>query len=200
MTYYMEYQFAFKKHPNIGPTNGSLTPQDLSALVAYAKPLHLDVLGNQQSFGHFGAHPEPSRIRGLARDARRALAGARRDLPAPGRPLLRGVPAPALPVVQRLLRRDRRAGHRAVARNWRPASASAASMSGTSAASTTCSRQAPQADDDVGRHHPPAPRQPRGDSQGHDHAHLGLRCPGQLREPDRSRSPSRATSSSSAPA
>src|ERR1035441_1595713 len=54
MTYYMEYQFAFKKHPEIGPTNGSLTPQELSALVAYAKPLHLDVLGNQQSFGHFG--------------------------------------------------------------------------------------------------------------------------------------------------
>ena len=26
MTYYMEYQFAFKKHPNIGPTNGSLHP------------------------------------------------------------------------------------------------------------------------------------------------------------------------------
>jgi hexosaminidase len=54
MTYYMEYQFAFKKHPNIGPPNGSLTPQELSALVEYVKPLHLDVLGNQQSFGHFG--------------------------------------------------------------------------------------------------------------------------------------------------
>jgi hexosaminidase len=66
MTYYMEYQFAFKKHPNIGPTNGSLTPQDLSALVAYAKPLHLDVLGNQQSFGHFGqilSHPEYATLR-----------------------------------------------------------------------------------------------------------------------------------------
>ena len=66
MTYYMEHQFAFKKHPNIGPTNGSLTPQDLSALVAYAKPLHLDVLGNQQSFGHFGqilSHPEYAALR-----------------------------------------------------------------------------------------------------------------------------------------
>jgi len=29
-------------------------PQELSALVAYAKPFHMDVLGNQQSFGHFG--------------------------------------------------------------------------------------------------------------------------------------------------
>ena len=66
MTYYMEYQFAFKKHPEIGPTNGSLTPQELSALVDYAKPLHLDVLGNQQSFGHFGrilSHPEYTRLR-----------------------------------------------------------------------------------------------------------------------------------------
>jgi hypothetical protein len=53
MTFYMEYQYAFKKHPKIGPTNGSLTPEELSALVEYAKPLHLDLLGNQQSFGHF---------------------------------------------------------------------------------------------------------------------------------------------------
>jgi hexosaminidase len=66
MTYYMEYQFAFKKHPNIGPTNGSFTPQELSALVEYVKPLHLDVLGNQQSFGHFGRilrHPEYAALR-----------------------------------------------------------------------------------------------------------------------------------------
>ena len=66
MTYYMEYQFAFKKHPKIGPTNGSFTPQDLSALVDYVKPLHLDVLGNQQSFGHFGQilkHPEYASLR-----------------------------------------------------------------------------------------------------------------------------------------
>ena len=66
MTYYMEYQFAFKKHPKIGPANGSLTPQELSALVDYVKPLHLDVLGNQQSFGHFGqilSHPEYAPLR-----------------------------------------------------------------------------------------------------------------------------------------
>lgn len=66
MTFYMEYQFAFRKHPQIGPTNGSLTPADLSALVGYLKPLHLDLLGNQQSFGHFGAilrHPEFAAMR-----------------------------------------------------------------------------------------------------------------------------------------
>jgi len=61
MTYYMEHQFAFKRHPKIGPENGSLTPDDLAALVAYAKPLSMDILGNQQSFGHFShilKHPE----------------------------------------------------------------------------------------------------------------------------------------------
>ena len=60
-TYYMEYQFAFRKHPTIGPKDGSLEPRELAALVNYAKPLAMDVLGNQQSFGHFGsilAHPE----------------------------------------------------------------------------------------------------------------------------------------------
>lgn len=53
-TYYMESQFAFKKHPLIGPKDGSLTAEELTALVEYGRPLHLDVLGNQQSFGHFG--------------------------------------------------------------------------------------------------------------------------------------------------
>jgi hypothetical protein len=66
MTWYMEYQYAFKKHPAIGPTNGSLTPEELSSLVAHAKPLHMDILGNQQSFGHFGrilSHPQYAALR-----------------------------------------------------------------------------------------------------------------------------------------
>jgi hexosaminidase len=66
MTYYMEFQFAFRKHPAIGPLNGSLTPEDLSALVSFVKPLHLEILGNQQSFGHFGRilqHPEYAALR-----------------------------------------------------------------------------------------------------------------------------------------
>jgi len=52
-TYYMEYQYAFRKHPAIGPKDGSLTPGDLKAIVAFAKGRHVDILGNQQSFGHF---------------------------------------------------------------------------------------------------------------------------------------------------
>lgn len=51
-TYYMEYQYAFQKHPEIGPENGSLTPDELSALVEHARPRQIEILGNQQSFGH----------------------------------------------------------------------------------------------------------------------------------------------------
>lgn len=53
-TYYMEYQYAFSKHPDIGPPDGSLEPAELQALVELAKTQHTEVLGNQQSFGHFG--------------------------------------------------------------------------------------------------------------------------------------------------
>jgi hypothetical protein len=65
-TYYMEYQYAFKKHPEIGPPDGSLEPDDLRRLVAFARPLAMDVLGNQQSFGHFGrilAHEKYAALR-----------------------------------------------------------------------------------------------------------------------------------------
>jgi hypothetical protein len=54
-TYYMEYQYAWAKHPLLGPKDGSLTPEELKALVAFGRPMAMDVLGNQQSFGHFGA-------------------------------------------------------------------------------------------------------------------------------------------------
>lgn len=50
--YYNEYQYAFARHPEIGPANGSLTPDELKTLVAFARPWHVDILGSQQSFGH----------------------------------------------------------------------------------------------------------------------------------------------------
>lgn len=65
-TYYMEYQYAFKKHPLIGPEDGSLTPETLAQLVDYAKRFHVDILGNQQSFGHFAhilKHEEYAHLR-----------------------------------------------------------------------------------------------------------------------------------------
>lgn len=69
MTFYMEYQYAFRKHPKIGPPNGSLQPDELEALVAHAKPRQMDILGNQQSFGHFSrilALPEYADLRETA--------------------------------------------------------------------------------------------------------------------------------------
>ena len=65
-TSYMEHQFAFKKHPEIGPKGGSLTPDELKQLVSFSEPLQLNILGNQQSFGHFGAilaHPQYAALR-----------------------------------------------------------------------------------------------------------------------------------------
>jgi len=52
-TYYMEYQFAFSKHPEIGPADGSLTPAELQALVKIGRRFGMEIIGNQQSFGHF---------------------------------------------------------------------------------------------------------------------------------------------------
>lgn len=65
-TYYMEYQYAFRKHPLIGPPDGSLEGEELERLVEFAKQHHVDVLGNQQSFGHFGRilqHEQYSHLR-----------------------------------------------------------------------------------------------------------------------------------------
>ncbi|HIQ21285.1 MAG TPA: hypothetical protein EYH34_08640, partial [Planctomycetes bacterium] len=53
-TYYMEYQYAFRKHPDIGPPDGALQPEELVRLVDFARLYHVQILGNQQSFGHFG--------------------------------------------------------------------------------------------------------------------------------------------------
>jgi len=51
-TYYMENQYAFQKHPDIGPAGGSLLPEELRTLVDYAGRYNVEVVGNQQSFGH----------------------------------------------------------------------------------------------------------------------------------------------------
>ncbi|MGL6194747.1 MAG: glycoside hydrolase family 20 zincin-like fold domain-containing protein [Thermoguttaceae bacterium] len=60
-TYYMEYQFKFKKHPKIGPDNGSIDIEDLKAMVEFGKPRSITILGTQQSFSHSRntlKHPE----------------------------------------------------------------------------------------------------------------------------------------------
>jgi hypothetical protein len=64
-TFYIEHQFEFKKHPKIGPPDGSLKPEELSELVEYAKQYHIEIIGCFQSFGHFAnilKHPEYSHL------------------------------------------------------------------------------------------------------------------------------------------
>lgn len=64
-TFYIEHQFEFKKHPKIGPPDGSLKPEELNELVEYAKQYHIEIIGCFQSFGHFAnilKYPEYSHL------------------------------------------------------------------------------------------------------------------------------------------
>ena len=177
MTYYMEYQFAFKKHPDIGPTNGSLTPQDLSALVAYVKPLHLDVLGNQQSFGHFGqilSHPEYAALRetpDVLTPVREETYRFLDDLYSEVCPLLTfpwfNICCDETDGLGTGPAQGTGGEHRRGGRVCPPHPAH----------SRPAARPPQQAHDDVGGHHPATPRQPRGDSQGYHHAQSGATMP-----------------------
>jgi hexosaminidase len=53
-TYYLEHQYAFARHPLLGPRDGSLKPRELKALVQHAAERGIEIFGCQQSFGHFG--------------------------------------------------------------------------------------------------------------------------------------------------
>ncbi len=51
-SFYMEHTFSSSEHPLIGPTGGSLTPDEIRDLVAYAKRYHIELVPEQQTFGH----------------------------------------------------------------------------------------------------------------------------------------------------
>jgi hypothetical protein len=51
-SFYMEHPFSSKTHPLIGPEGGSLTPDEIRELVAYAKSYHMEMVPEQQTFGH----------------------------------------------------------------------------------------------------------------------------------------------------
>ncbi|MHB1455688.1 MAG: glycoside hydrolase family 20 zincin-like fold domain-containing protein [Armatimonadota bacterium] len=53
LTYYIEHQYAYPKLPLIGPKDGSLKPEELKSLIKYAKLFNMEIIGCQQSFGHF---------------------------------------------------------------------------------------------------------------------------------------------------
>ena len=51
-SFYMEHAFSSSEHPLIGPSGGSLTPAEIRELVAYAKSYHIELVPEQQTFGH----------------------------------------------------------------------------------------------------------------------------------------------------
>src|SRR6267143_1751022 len=51
-SFYMEHTFASESNPLIGPPGGSLTPAEIRELVAYAQRYHVELVPEQQTFGH----------------------------------------------------------------------------------------------------------------------------------------------------
>jgi len=51
-SFYMEHTFASRSHPLIAPQGGSLTPAEIRELVAYARRYHIELVPEQQTFGH----------------------------------------------------------------------------------------------------------------------------------------------------
>jgi hexosaminidase len=51
-SFYMEQTFASSSNPLIGPAGGSLTPEEIRELVAYARRYHIELVPEQQTFGH----------------------------------------------------------------------------------------------------------------------------------------------------
>ena len=51
-SFYMEHTFSASSHPLIGPEGGSLTAAEIKELVAYARNYHVELVPEQQTFGH----------------------------------------------------------------------------------------------------------------------------------------------------
>jgi hypothetical protein len=51
-SFYMEHTFASDSNPLISPEGGSLTPDEIRELVAYARRYHIELVPEQQTFGH----------------------------------------------------------------------------------------------------------------------------------------------------
>jgi hypothetical protein len=49
---YMEHVFASSSHPLIAPEGGALAPDEIRELVAYARRFHVELVPQQQTFGH----------------------------------------------------------------------------------------------------------------------------------------------------
>ena len=51
-SFYMEHAFSSSEHPLIGPAGGSLTPDEIREIVKYARSYHVEIVPEQQTFGH----------------------------------------------------------------------------------------------------------------------------------------------------
>jgi hexosaminidase len=51
-SFYMEQTFGSAANPLIGPAGGSLTPDEIREIVAYARRYHIELVPEQQTFGH----------------------------------------------------------------------------------------------------------------------------------------------------
>ncbi|HKO60876.1 MAG TPA: glycoside hydrolase family 20 zincin-like fold domain-containing protein, partial [Pyrinomonadaceae bacterium] len=51
-SFYMEHTFQSRTHPLIGPEGGSLTQDEIRELVVYAQRYHIELVPEQQTFGH----------------------------------------------------------------------------------------------------------------------------------------------------
>ncbi len=65
-SFYMEHTFASDTHPLIGPEGGSLMPAEIRELVAYARKYHVELVPEQQTFGHLHKALRLEKYAGLA--------------------------------------------------------------------------------------------------------------------------------------
>ena len=49
---YFEHTLEYRSHPLIGPPGGTITRADVAELVSYARRYHIDVIPEQEAFGH----------------------------------------------------------------------------------------------------------------------------------------------------
>lgn len=79
---YFEHTLQFASHPIVAPPGGSMSREDVRELVAYARRYHIQVIPEQQTFGHlhhllkwelYGATGETQRGHVLAPDQPRSL-------------------------------------------------------------------------------------------------------------------------------
>jgi hexosaminidase len=65
-SFYMEHTFASESNPLIGPVGGSLTPAEIRELSAYARRYHVELVPEQQTFGHLHKALRLEKYAGLA--------------------------------------------------------------------------------------------------------------------------------------